>query len=116
GDPQGPFAAHADRRDKTQHTELPWLPREETKASEKRIGQDAESHGTHAAEAIAHPAEPQPTASSARKKESCDAAHPKTDKLIGGVGGRQRHHALERWPGDQREDAHFQTVEHPSQD
>ncbi len=76
---QRPFPAHSKSGNEPQHTQLPRGAREEAKAGEDRIGQNAQRHSPDPPQAVTQPAKPQPTDRRAHKEQGCNAPHPQSD-------------------------------------
>ena len=75
-DAERPFAAHAERRDEPQRGDVPRLGRKPAEAGKQRVGEDAQRHRAHAADAVAEPAEEHAAGRGADEEHGNDGAEP----------------------------------------
>jgi hypothetical protein len=93
---------------------MPGLLRKVGEAGEHGITKNAQGHCPDAAHLVAEPAEHQAAGGRAKQEQRGDLAHPHLHELFIQHASRCLH-LLQRGTGDEREDAHFQTVEHPAE-
>jgi hypothetical protein len=113
-DAERPLAAHAHRGHEAQHRELHGRLDQRAQPGEERVGEDAEDHGAHAADAVAQPPEHDAAERGAQQEGRDDGAEPGADDAIGvGTGGVQQF--TQRRAAGNGEEADLHAVEHPAQ-
>ena len=93
---------------------MPWFGREINQPGEQRVTQDADGHRPDPADFVAQPAEDNTPGGRAEQEGGGDVTHPDADERVGRRQAMGGLHRLQGGSGDERKNAHFQTIEHPS--
>ncbi len=117
GHPQRPFAPHTESSNKPQDRDLPGRCRKTAQTGEKRIGDDTQRHGPHAANSVTQPAEQNAARRSPHQKHRRDHTEEECHLLRFGSSRRPRHaqQFADRGSPDQGEQPHFGPIKQPAE-